>query len=74
MSGLTLTQAQENLDAANAAYTRALNVKSYSVEGSRAKVNHDIDKLLDQVKYWQKEVDRLSSGRGGIRIRGATPT
>lgn len=74
MAGITLTQAEENLDAAQAAYQKALRSKSYSVGSSRSQVNHDIDKLRAEVQYWDGEVRRLARGTSGIRIRGGTPT
>lgn len=70
MAGITLAQAQANLDAANAALLNAMSVKSYSIAG-RSKTNHDIEALQRQVEYWEAKV--LSLTRGGIAVRGVTP-
>jgi len=72
MAGITLAQAQTLLDAAVAAYTKALKAKGYNV-GSRGAQRHDIDKLSAEVNKWEAKVRELTRGSGGIRIRGATP-
>ena len=73
MAGITLAEAEAHLAEAQAAYSRALGKKAYTV-GSRQMTAQDIDKLLDQVKFWEGKVAELSSGGRGMRIRGGTPT
>ena len=71
MAGLTLAQAQTNLDAANAAYAKSLEAEQYS-EGTRS-LTRDPEKILAAVKYWETRVKRLTAGSGGPRVRAATP-
>ena len=70
MAGITLAQAQANLDAANTALLAAMSVKSYTIAG-RSKTNQDINALQAQVEFWSAKVTELT--RGGIPIRGITP-
>ena len=74
MAGLTLVQLEANLAAANAAYLVALNSQSYSVPG-RSKSNHEIEKMRQQVEYWERRVAQAGgeSIRGPIKIKGITP-
>lgn len=63
---MDITTAQANLAAATAAYTRALEAKSYmfqTANGMRSVTNHDVDKLRDEMVYWQNIVNSLL-GRG----------
>lgn len=74
MAGLTLAQAQANLEAANTAYMAALEAESFSISdgnASRSVSRPDLDRLQKAIDYWEKRVGRLS--RGGIPVRGATP-
>jgi hypothetical protein len=74
MAGLTLAEAQANLDAANAAYPKALEAESYN-EGTRG-LRRDPEKILEAIKHWDSEVRRLTArgnGSGGPTVRAATP-
>lgn len=65
MAGYTLAEAAAHLAAAQSAYTAALANKSYEIDtgnGSRALERQPISELLDQVKFWQAEVKRLTPG------------
>lgn len=63
MTGTALTDAQANLEAAKTAYRQALSARATGFEG-RTLQRQDIDQLLLQVQYWQREVDRLSAAAG----------
>jgi uncharacterized membrane-anchored protein len=69
MAGLTQAQAQANLDAANAAYLKAVYARSYAV-GNKSKVNQEIKVLRGEIAYWSAIVE--SKTRGGIQVRGMT--
>jgi len=74
MSTITAAQAQAKLDAAMAAYDKALESSSYSVsdgEMSRSQSRQSLAELQQAVQYWEKRVSRLT--RGGVRVVGATP-
>jgi hypothetical protein len=74
MAGITLAQAETNLAAANAAYLKALDVQSYTTSG-RTKTNQDIEKLRQQIVFWEGKVALLSStySHRPISIKGITP-
>ena len=75
MAGITLAQAQSNLDALQTAYNALIGgVASYSISttgGSRSLSRRDLSELREEIKYWDTQVKKLT--RGGITIRGATP-
>ena len=69
---MTLAEAQDLLDAAKAAYTKALRAKSATM-GDHTRVNHDIKALADEIARWERTVSELSrlaagSSRPGVRI------
>jgi hypothetical protein len=69
MAGLTQAQAQANLDAANAAYLKAVNARSYGVI-NKTKVNQELKALREDIMHWSAVVE--SKTRGGIQVRGMT--
>lgn len=72
MAGLSLVQAQTNLDNANAALAKAMEAESWS-EGGRS-VSRNLEALEKSVSKWERQVKRLTSGgTGGPRVRLATP-
>lgn len=69
MAGVNLTQAQEKLDEALAALSRAMEAEAYSIQtgaGARSVNRSGVDALQRQVVFWDRMVKRLSSG--GMRI------
>ncbi len=69
MAGVTEAIAQANLDAANAAYLKAVDALSYTI-GNRSKANQRIKDLREEVMHWSAVV--TSKSRGGILVRGIT--
>jgi len=73
MSGITLAQAQAQLDAWLAASTAVATGQEYRI-GDRMLKRADSADIRSQIKYWQSQVERLANGGGGgIRLRGITP-
>ncbi|WP_382155409.1 DUF6148 family protein [Hydrogenophaga sp. ANAO-22] len=69
MSGITLAQAQEQLNAYLAAETAALNKKSYTIAG-RTLTYQDLSTIQQGIETWSRRVAELSaraSGRGRSR-------
>lgn len=60
MTAITLADARANLAAAQAAYRAALGARSVA-SSDRTLQRQEIDQLLAQIKYWQRECDRLSA-------------
>jgi len=71
MAGITEAQAQTQLDEALAAHSAALSSQAYSIAG-RSQQRAMLADIMASIRYWNSEVKRLN--RGGIRVRGATPT
>ena len=71
MAGITTAQAQAHLDAAMAAELEALSSQAYSIAG-RSQQMAMLSDIRASIQYWQTQVTQLT--RGGIRIRGVTPT
>lgn len=73
MAGITLQQAQEQLDAWLAASAAVAQGQAYSItteSGSRSLTRVNAQEIMTQIKFWDTQVKRLS--RGGIRVRGVT--
>lgn len=73
MPGITLEQAQAQLDAWLAASAAVAQGQSYSItteSGSRSLTRANAQEIMAQIKFWDTQVKRLS--RGGIRVRGVT--
>jgi multidrug resistance efflux pump len=67
-----LTQAQTDLQAAQGAQSHALS----SATGGRSLTRGQVGELLNVVKYWQGEVNRLERNQntgGGIRLTNISP-
>ena len=72
MPGITLEEAQAHLADAQNDLTKARKGNySISTGSSSRSVTRDLGTLLDEVKYWNKEVKHLT--RGGIPVTGVTP-
>jgi len=71
MAGRTLADAEADYAAVHAAYLKALKAESTSL-GDQSLQRPKSTELYKQMKELNAEIDRLS--RGGMRIRGGTPT
>lgn len=70
MAGITLAQAQAQLDAWLAASTNVATSQSYTIDtgnGSRTLTRADAAEIRSQIKFWDGQVKRLSSTRGRTR-------
>lgn len=73
MSGITLAQAQAQLDAWLEASLKVAANQSYTIDG-RSYTRADAGEIARQVSIWEARVERLSGGRrGGFRVRQAAP-
>ena len=71
-----LSEAIEDLAEARAAWKKALKAREYSHNWSGASINkqnHEIDKLLDSVKYFRAQVNSLSNNQGGVITSQISP-
>lgn len=69
MAGVTLAQAQEQLDAWLAASLAiAQGNQSYTI-GQRQFTKADAGEIRRQVEFWEARVERLSAGSRGPRVR-----
>lgn len=69
MAGITLDQAQTQLDAWLAANVRVASNQSYSI-GGRTLTRANAKEIRDQVDFWDRQVKRLSlvqTGRSRVR-------
>tara|TARA_Y100000310_G_scaffold342185_1_gene444179 strand:+ start:1853 stop:2068 length:216 start_codon:yes stop_codon:yes gene_type:complete len=71
MAGITLSNAETQLSQWLDALTAISTSQSYSI-GGRSLTRANLSDVEKQVEFWDKKVKNLS--RGGIRVRGATPT
>jgi hypothetical protein len=77
MAGITLAQAQAQLDQWLAALTAISSAQEYTIStpgGSRRLVRADLAQVQQQVDYWNGKVKDLSRGSGGIRMRYGVPS
>jgi len=68
MAAWTLEQAQEKLATWMAADDALASAQSYEIDlgGNRRRLTRaDAAEIQDKIKFWRKEVERLSSGQGG---------
>ena len=75
MAGITLAQAEAQLAAWLAASTAVAGNQSYTIATggtSRSLTRANAKEIGEQIVFWDRMVKSLD--RGGIRIRGATPT
>lgn len=70
MAGITLQQAQANLDAWIAADIAVASAQEYRIK-DRYLTRADAGEIRRNIEYWNQQVKRLSAG--GIRIRSVTP-
>jgi len=66
MSGITLAQAQAQLDAWLAASLAVANNQSYSIAG-RSLTRANASDISDQVDKWQMMVNKLSTTKNKLR-------
>ena len=71
MAGITLADAEAQLAVWLAASTAVAGGQSYTI-GDRSLTRADAKTINEMVSFWDSKVQSLT--RGGIRIRGATPT
>jgi len=72
MAGITLEQAQEQLDAWMAASAAAALNQSYEIEtgnGRRKLQRADAAEIRQQIKFWQDKVNSLTPAAAGGRRR-----
>ena len=72
MAGITLTQAETKLATWIAADDAVAKSQEYSI-GTRKLRRADIAEIRANIDYWDAKVVKLSAGRSGPRITGATP-
>lgn len=72
MAGITLAQAQAQLDAWLDASLAVARNQSYSI-GNRSLTRANAQEIQQQVNYWRAEVERLQGGGRGIRVRYGMP-
>jgi hypothetical protein len=73
MAGITLAQAEAQLELWIAADTAVASGQEYQIAG-RTLRRADAGEISRKIDYWNSWVQRLSrGGNGGMRIRGVTP-
>lgn len=70
MAGITLAQAEAQLQVWMDASTAVASGQSYTI-ADRSLTRADARAIQQQIQYWDQKVKALS--RGGIKVRGATP-
>jgi Flp pilus assembly protein TadG len=71
MAGITLAQAEAQLTAWLDASTAVATGQAYSIAG-RSLTRANAAEIRENIKFWNAEVKSLS--RGGLAIKGGTPT
>lgn len=71
MAGITLSDAESHLASWLLADTAVSAGQAYSIAG-RALTRANAAEIRNNITYWDNMVKRLT--RGGVRIRGATPS
>ncbi len=71
MAGITLEQAQTQLDNFLEASTKVANGQAYSI-GGRSYTRADAEEIRNSITYWDDRVKRLSR-TSRIRARRVTP-
>lgn len=71
MAGITLAQAEAKLATWMAADDAVAQGQSYSIAG-RSLTRADAGIIDTKIKFWDEKVQKLT--RGGISVRGMTPT
>jgi hypothetical protein len=70
MPGLTITQAEQQLDAwlkANLAVSQGQSYTIATESGSRTLTRANSAEILKQIQFWDAQLKRLT--RGGMRVR-----
>jgi hypothetical protein len=70
MAGITLTQAQAHLEAWLAADLAVARGQSYTI-GTRTMTRANAKEIAENIARWQRWVQQLSRGQGGLRVRYA---
>lgn len=70
MAGITLEQAQAQLDAWYEASLKVAQSQEYAI-GDRRLTRADAKEIAANVKFWEARVNKLT--RGGLSMKGATP-
>lgn len=73
MAGITLSQAQAQLNAWLAADTAVAAGQAYTV-GARSLTRANAKEIRENIDYWDAKVKSLDSSTAGIKIFGGTPT
>lgn len=68
MAGITLEQAQQQLDLWVAADTAVASGQSYSI-GGRSLTRANAAEITNKINYWNGWVSKLSRSSSGIRVR-----
>lgn len=71
MAGITLAQSETHLTEWLNADVAVASGQAYSIAG-RALTRANAAEIRNNITYWDSMVKRLT--RGGIRVRGATPS
>jgi len=71
MAGITLAQAETKLTLWLTAEDAVATGQSYSIAG-RSLSRADLGSIRETIDYWEAKVQKLT--RGGIGIKGGTPT
>lgn len=71
MAGITLSDAESQLTVWIAASSAVASGQSYSIAG-RSLNRANAREIRENIEFWDRQCKRLS--RGGIRVRGATPS
>jgi len=71
MAGITLAQAEAQLELWLNASTAVASGQSYSI-GNRSLSRADAKEIRENIMFWDALVRRLDGG--GIRVKGGTPT
>lgn len=72
MAGITLEQAQAQLDAWMAADAAVAGGQSYSI-GGRSLTRANAAEITNKIDYWEGKVIKLSRSSAGIRVRYGVP-
>jgi len=64
MAGITLAQAQSQLDAYIAAETKVLSGQSYEIDG-RSLTRANLNEISKGIEIWDRRVKELSAKSGG---------
>lgn len=70
MAGISLVQAQAQLNAWIAASLAVAGNQSYTI-GMRTLTRANAKEITGLISYWERRVQQLSRGPGGMRVRYA---